>query len=237
MPQNYGHIECEQSRILEVVEKIHQEFAAFESESVVQARTRRQSEDKHNSKGSPRKDRPLIHRGSGSLATLESLGISIGDKVLVNRNRQGTLRFFGKTDFQSGLWAGVELEDCSGRNDGSVGDYRYFSCKSKYGIFCPPSKLLPVKDVLSPDLQHTSSSMDTRNRSESGLAELPSIRPCSAASSSTASTSAVSPYLEVGASVTIAGGKKGVIKFIGEVKFQNGVWVSFNVYTSTVEPR
>ena len=229
MPQGYGHIECEQSRILDIVDKIHQEFDSFESSSVTQARTRRQSEGSTNPKSnSNRRDRPpLIHRGSGSFATLDSLGLTIGDKVLVNRNRQGTLRFFGKTEFQSGLWAGVELDDCSGRNDGSVGKYRYFSCKSKYGIFCAASKLTPAKHTISPDTQHTTSSMDTRNRSESGLADLPSIRPCSAASSSTASTSGVSPFLELGANVTIAGGKRGVIQFIGEVKFQNGMWVSF----------
>ena len=227
MPQSYGHIECEQSRILEVVEKIHQEFDAFESTNVSQARTRRQLGDAKKSQNGVRKDRPLIHRGSGSFGTLESLGLNIGDKVLVNKNRQGTLRFFGKTEFQSGLWAGVELDDCTGRNDGSVGNYRYFSCRSKFGIFCIPSKLTPVKEESSPQPKHTSSSMDTRNRSESGLAELPSARPCSAASSSTASTSAISPFLEVGSNVTIAGGKKGVIQFIGDVKFQSGVWVSF----------
>ena len=35
--------------------------------------------------------------------------------------------------FSPGLWAGIELNDESGRNDGSHGGIRYFSCKPKKG--------------------------------------------------------------------------------------------------------
>ncbi|KAI6653197.1 CAP-Gly domain-containing linker protein 4-like [Oopsacas minuta] len=224
MPEKYGHIQCEQYKILEVVDKIHQEFEAFESLNVTQARSRRQAEDPQTQKDTTKKDRHLIRRESGSFSNLESLGLKIGDRVCVNRKRNGILRFFGKTDFQSGLWAGVELDEDSGRNDGSVGNYRYFSCRPNFGIFCVPSKLDPIA---SPELQHTSSSMDNRERSESGLADLPSLRPSSssATSGTNISNSVSSPYLELGANVTLAGGKKGVIRFIGDVKFQTGQWV------------
>ena len=220
MPQKYGHIQCESKKILEIVDKIHQEFDAFESMNVSQVRARRQSEDQ---KDTPRKGRHLIRRESGSFTDLEALGFRIGDRVFVNKRRQGVLRFFGKTEFQSGLWAGVELDESVGKNDGSLGNYRYFACKANFGVFCAASKL---SHIPSPE-PHTSSSMETRERSETCLSDIQSLRPCSAASSSNASNSVASPFLEVGANVTLAGGKKGVIRFFGEVKFNNGLWVSY----------
>jgi len=45
----------------------------------------------------------------------------------------GTLRFFGATEFASGTFAGVELDDPVGKNDGSLGGIKYFTCASKYG--------------------------------------------------------------------------------------------------------
>ena len=222
MPKKYGHIQCESSKILEIVEKIRGEFEAFESTNVSQVRARRQAEDVQNQKDTPRKDRHLIRRESGSFSDLEAFGFKIGDRVCVDKRRQGVLRFFGRTEFQSGLWAGVELDESAGRNDGSVGNYRYFSCKPNFGIFCAASKL---SQIASPE-QHTSSSMETRERSESGLSDIQGLRPCSAASSS---ASVSSPFLELGANVTLAGGKKGVIRFFGEVKFNNALWVSYKL--------
>ena len=45
----------------------------------------------------------------------------------------GTLRFFGATEFASGTFAGVELDDPVGKNDGSLGGIRYFTCTPKHG--------------------------------------------------------------------------------------------------------
>lgn len=36
----------------------------------------------------------------------------------------GTLRYLGTTDFAAGEWAGVELGEPIGKNDGSVGGKR-----------------------------------------------------------------------------------------------------------------
>ena len=43
------------------------------------------------------------------------------------------LRYCGSTDFVSGQWAGIELNDPVGKNDGSVNGIRYFKCRPKYG--------------------------------------------------------------------------------------------------------
>lgn len=46
----------------------------------------------------------------------------------------GTLRFCGSTEFAGGLWAGVELQQPEGKNDGSVAGVHYFTCRMKHGI-------------------------------------------------------------------------------------------------------
>ncbi len=46
----------------------------------------------------------------------------------------GILRYCGNTDFAKGQWAGVELHEPVGKNDGSVGGKTYFQCKPKHGM-------------------------------------------------------------------------------------------------------
>ena len=51
--------------------------------------------------------------------------LNIGDRVLVSGSKLGTLRYLGPTDFAKGDWAGVELDDPVGKNDGAVAGKRY----------------------------------------------------------------------------------------------------------------
>lgn len=43
------------------------------------------------------------------------------------------MRYCGKTAFAPGIWVGVELNEVSGRNDGSVDGVAYFKCPENHG--------------------------------------------------------------------------------------------------------
>mmetsp|Transcript_112875 Transcript_112875/g.207178 ORF Transcript_112875/g.207178 Transcript_112875/m.207178 type:complete len:1342 (-) Transcript_112875:80-4105(-) len=57
-----------------------------------------------------------------------------GQRVLL-ASQGGTIRFLGPTLFANGVWVGVELDRPLGKNNGSVNNVDYFSCKPKHGIF------------------------------------------------------------------------------------------------------
>ncbi|KAM6459915.1 CAP-Gly domain-containing linker protein 4 isoform 2-T5 [Liasis olivaceus] len=75
---------------------------------------------------------------------LESLGLKLGDRVVIAGQKVGTLRFCGMTEFASGQWAGIELDEPDGKNNGTVGKVQYFKCAPKHGIFAPLSKISKV---------------------------------------------------------------------------------------------
>ncbi|XP_068796190.1 CAP-Gly domain-containing linker protein 4 isoform X1 [Struthio camelus] len=79
-------------------------------------------------------------------ALLLSLGLKLGDRVVIAGQKVGTLRFCGTTEFASGQWAGIELDEPEGKNNGSVGKVQYFKCAPKRGIFAPLSKISKTSD-------------------------------------------------------------------------------------------
>ena len=44
-------------------------------------------------------------------------------------------RYYGRLEFAEGLWCGIELDEPTGKNNGSARGIRYFSCEQYYGIF------------------------------------------------------------------------------------------------------
>ncbi|KAM7350903.1 cytoplasmic linker protein 190 isoform 2-T4 [Cochliomyia hominivorax] len=99
------------------------------------------------SKNSPDRSRTVSPTASVRSSFLRSPGkngLTVGDRVIVSSgfgSRPGILRYLGETQFASGNWCGVELDEASGKNDGSVDGVRYFECKQKYGIFVPIAKV------------------------------------------------------------------------------------------------
>lgn len=72
----------------------------------------------------------------------------IGDRVLIGNVQPGTLRFKGQTSFAEGFWAGVELDQPAGNNNGTYNGVIYFVCKEKHGIFAPPQKISHIPEHL-----------------------------------------------------------------------------------------
>ncbi|XP_026147844.1 CAP-Gly domain-containing linker protein 4 isoform X2 [Mastacembelus armatus] len=134
---------------------------------------------------------------SASSSVFESSEVHLGERVLVVGQRTGVVQFYGKTSFAPGLWLGIELDTPSGKNDGSVGGVRYFSCPPKHGVFAPPTRVQSMGD------SGTSHSVTTRiHGSVDCLSELSSSR-LSHPSSGTirrsfSTSSAIAPLKETG---------------------------------------
>uniref|UniRef100_A0A8C0IHG2 CAP-Gly domain containing linker protein family member 4 n=1 Tax=Bubo bubo TaxID=30461 RepID=A0A8C0IHG2_BUBBB len=89
-------------------------------------------------------------------AMLLSLGLKLGDRVVIAGQKVGTLRFCGTTEFASGQWAGIELDEPEGKNNGSVGKVQYFKCAPKRGIFAPLSKISKASDLKKSSVRSSS---------------------------------------------------------------------------------
>ncbi|KAF2225078.1 dynein associated protein-domain-containing protein [Elsinoe ampelina] len=78
---------------------------------------------------------------------MSNLNPSVGQKVQLNDGRTAIIRFKGATAFAPGEWIGVELEEASGKNDGSVQGDRYFDCEDKHGMFLRSTGIGKVLDT------------------------------------------------------------------------------------------
>lgn len=159
-------------------------------------------------------------------AVLKSMGLQVGDRVIVGGAKIGTLRYCGATQFAQGIWAGVELDEPHGKNDGTLKGVVYFKCPPNHGIFAPINKIAKhdssSNHTRSP---HASRSLTPRNISynkvdvshitskvETGLSSLKSRQ-----------NSQESDFA-VGDRVLVSGHRRGTIRFAGEAEFASGFW-------------
>ncbi|NIG60740.1 CAP-Gly domain-containing linker protein 3 [Pontoporia blainvillei] len=96
------------------------------------------------------KKKPSSSPSLGSLQQREGAKAEVGDQVLVAGQKQGIVRFYGKTDFAPGYWYGVELDQPTGKHDGSVFGVRYFTCPPRHGVFAPASRIQRIGGSTDP---------------------------------------------------------------------------------------
>ena len=71
--------------------------------------------------------------------------------------RRGVVRFVGEVEEIPGVgaWVGVELDEPTGKNDGSVRGKWYFECKANHGVFVRSERVevgdFPVLDEFAED--------------------------------------------------------------------------------------
>ncbi|XP_030124730.4 CAP-Gly domain-containing linker protein 4 isoform X2 [Taeniopygia guttata] len=186
-------------------------------------------------------------------AMLLSLGLKLGDRVVIAGQKVGTLRFCGTTEFASGQWAGVELDEPEGKNNGSVGKVQYFKCAPKRGIFAPLSKISKASDHKkssvrsssvrsSPlvkskkiDVTHITSKVNSglniakrESASENNFLTANRRKPVPAKdglySSPTTRKNALDGEIQVGDRVLVVGQRTGTVRFCGTTKFAPGFW-------------
>ncbi|XP_053694329.1 restin homolog isoform X3 [Sabethes cyaneus] len=110
---------------------------------------------------------------SKSPAMGKAATLTVGDRVIVSSgfgSRPGILKYLGETQFASGNWCGVQLDEASGKNDGSVDGIKYFDCPDKYGIFVPIAKV-----TLSPSARKTRLSRSGSKESLTSVGTMSSI--------------------------------------------------------------
>ena len=81
------------------------------------------------------------------LTTWFSQDIAVGARCILSNEstRRGTIRFVGPIPSLPGVqdapWVGIELDEPTGRNDGSVNGERHFTCENNKGVFVRPEKV------------------------------------------------------------------------------------------------
>ncbi|KAA0186398.1 Dynactin subunit 1 [Fasciolopsis buskii] len=68
--------------------------------------------------------------------------LRVGTRVeVVGKDCIGTVAYVGTTQFSTGKWIGVVLDEAKGKNNGVVQGKRYFTCEEDHGIFVRPTQL------------------------------------------------------------------------------------------------
>ncbi|KAK6071416.1 CAP-Gly domain-containing protein [Seiridium cupressi] len=80
-----------------------------------------------------------------------STRFKVGQTVEINADgRHAIVKFVGPASFAPGEWIGLELEDDSGKNDGSVQGVRYFDCEMGRGMFVKPPVVTVIREAPAP---------------------------------------------------------------------------------------
>jgi len=105
----------------------------------------------------------------------------LGGRACVGTKRVGgTVRFVGPVAFAEGIWVGLEIDEPSGKNNGTVKGVEYFNCADLHGLFLRPSALFPevsspseviAEDVLQMDQAQHPKPTDTESSAQAAQQE------------------------------------------------------------------
>lgn len=70
--------------------------------------------------------------------------LEAGQVIRLADGRNAIVRFVGETYFAPGVWVGVELDDGTGKNDGTVQGEKYFDCEPGNGMFVRPAAVTVI---------------------------------------------------------------------------------------------
>ncbi|KAL1452149.1 hypothetical protein WDU94_006453, partial [Cyamophila willieti] len=165
---------------------------------------------------------------SSQILTEDTDSFIIGDRVYVGGIKSGRIAFIGETKFAPGDWAGIVLDDAVGKNDGTVGQCRYFQCEPKHGIFSRLTRLTRTPlDMPPPPATPTPSSYR-----EAGGGFVSPTGSARSLSFSTPGPGFSTPAtkggdIRLGDRVIVMsaqGSKTGVLRFKGTTQFAQGEW-------------
>ena len=157
-----------------------------------------------------RPSQPTPKRGSSQS---ESGDYKVGNRVVVDGEKIGTVAFVGPTQFASGVWIGVALDTPDGKNNGSVKGIQYFDCPPNFGLFTRSFKLTLAQPTIGAQATAKPLSMSGgsgRVQSSSGSVE---------------DLKSKAAQLQIGDRVIVNGVKEGTLRYIGNTHFAKGIWV------------
>lgn len=107
---------------------------------------------------------------------MNAADLTPGQIIELNDSRIAVVRHVGEVHFQPGHWIGIELEEASGKNDGSVQGQRYFDCEQNYGMFL---RAAGVRQVLEQPEQQPPPPQAKPKPTNAGATPAPKQRPSS----------------------------------------------------------
>ncbi|KAK3947797.1 dynein associated protein-domain-containing protein [Pseudoneurospora amorphoporcata] len=113
---------------------------------------------------------------------MSELGVAVGQKIELadGSGRTAFVRYVGETAFAPGTWVGIELDEPSGKNDGSVQGERYFNCEMGYGMFVRPTTFNVIAQPPSPSGPASSTFKKSVNTRPTSLSTSTTRRPAPA---------------------------------------------------------
>lgn len=65
----------------------------------------------------------------------------VGQRIETNTHRTGIVKYVGPIHVTDGAWLGIDLQEPTGKNDGSLRGERYFECPPQHGLFVKESDI------------------------------------------------------------------------------------------------